>query len=114
MARYNYWQWQSGLTGIIESRPITISTAASVSFDWSHSNQYYMTYNDALILRVRKSISSNWDTLVYLNGQTFGSTGSGNTTPGSFVTETVNLNNSYLGQDAIFQLYGASGYGPDV
>jgi hypothetical protein len=64
MARYNYWSWQSGLTGIIESRPITISTAASVSFDWSHSNQYYMTYNDALILRVRKSTSSNWDTLV--------------------------------------------------
>ena len=114
MVRYNYWSWSSGLTGIIESRPIAISSAATVSFDWSHSNQYYTSYNDALALRVRKSTSPNWDTLVYLNGQSFGSTGSAISTPGSFVTESVYLDTSYVGHDAIFEFYGASGWGPDV
>ena len=114
MVRYNYWSWQSGLTGIIESRPIAISSAATVSFDWSHSNQYYTSYNDALALRVRKSTSPNWDTLVYLNGQSFGSTGAAISTPGLFVTESVYLDTSYVGHDAIFEFYGASGWGPDV
>ena len=40
MVRYNYWSWPGGLTGIIESRPVAIASAATVSFDWSHSNQY--------------------------------------------------------------------------
>ena len=114
MVRYNYWSWSSGLTGIIESRPIAISSAAEVSFDWSHSNQYYTSYNDALALRVRKSTSPNWDTLVYLNGQSFGSTGAAISTPGLFVTESVYLDTSYVGHDAIFEFYGASGWGPDV
>ena len=114
MVRYNYWSWPGGLTGIIESRPVAIASAATVSFDWSHSNQYYTSYNDALALRVRKSTSSNWDTLVYLNGQSFGSTGAAISTPGSFVTESVYLDTSYVGHDAVFEFYGASGWGPDV
>ena len=114
MIRYNYWSWSSGQTGIAESRPVTISGAVEVSFDWSHSNQYYTTYNDMLALRVRKTTSSVWDTLVYLNGQSFGTTGAGITTPGSFTTESVYLDTSYVGHDAVFEFYGISGWGPDV
>lgn len=114
MIHYDYWSWQSGLTAIAESRPVTIQSAATVSFDWSHSNQYYTSYNDALALRVRKSTSSNWDTLVYLNGQSFGSPGATISAPGAFVNSSVYLDTSYVGHDAIFEFYGASGWGPDL
>ena len=114
MIHYDYWSWPSGITAIAESQPVTISSAATVSFDWAHSNQYYATYNDQLALRVRKSTSSNWDTLVYLSGQAFGSPGATISTPGTFVNESVYLDTSYVGHDAVFEFYGASGYGPDV
>ncbi|MEK9830531.1 MAG: hypothetical protein VW420_06870, partial [Schleiferiaceae bacterium] len=36
--RWYYWSWTAGNTGIATSRPVYISSAATVSFDWSHSN----------------------------------------------------------------------------
>ena len=113
-ARWNYWSWTAGNTGILTSRPVDISAAATVSFDWSHSNQYYTSYNDQMTLRVRKETSAVWDTLVYLNGQSFGTSGAAISTPGTFQNEFVYLDTSYVGHNAIFEFYGASGWGPDV
>ena len=113
--RWYFWSWTSGNTGIATSRPISISSAATVSFDWSHSNQYYTSYpNDRMTLRIRKETSGVWDTLVDLNGQTFGSSGAGISTPGTFVNEYMYLDTSYIGHNVIFEFLGASGYGPDV
>jgi hypothetical protein len=112
--RWYYWGWTSGNTGIATSRPVYISSAATVAFDWSHSNQYYTSYDDKMVLRVREENSSNWDTVVYLNGQSFGSSGAATTTPGSFVNEYHYLDTSYIGHNVIFEFFGASGFGPDV
>ena len=85
------------------SRPVNISAAATVSFDWSHSNQYWTSYNDQMTLRVRKETSGSWDTLVYLNGQTFNAAGSGISTPGTFENEFIYLDTSYIGHNVIFE-----------
>ncbi|MDP5067653.1 MAG: right-handed parallel beta-helix repeat-containing protein, partial [Schleiferiaceae bacterium] len=112
--RWYFWAWVGGTTGIATSRPVNISAAATVSFDWSHSNQYWTTYNDQMTLRVRKETSSQWDTLVYLNGQSFNAAGSGISTPGTFENEFLYLDTSYIGHNVIFEFYGNSGFGPDV
>ena len=105
-ARWYFWSWTAGNTGIMTSRPVNISAAATVSFDWSHSNQYWTSYNDQMTLRVRKETSGTWDTLVYLNGQTFNAAGSGITTPGTFENEFIYLDTSYIGHNVIFEFYG--------
>ncbi len=112
--RWYFWSWTAGNTGIATSRPVYISSAATVSFDWSHSNQYYTSYNDMMTLRVREENSSTWDTIVYLNGQSFGTSGSATTSPGSYATEYHYLDTSYVGHNVIFEFYGQSGWGPDV
>ncbi len=112
--RWYFWSWTAGNTGIATSRPVYISSAATVSFDWSHSNQYYTSYNDMMTLRVREENSSTWDTVVYLNGQSFGTSGSGISTPGTFANEYHYLDTSYIGHNVIFEFYGNSGWGPDV
>ena len=112
--RFNFWSWTAGNTGIATSRPVYISSAATVSFDWSHSNQYYTSYNDQMTLRVREENSGSWDTLVYLNGQSFGSSGAAISTPGTFTNEYVYLDTSFVGDNVIFEFYGNSGWGPDV
>ena len=112
--RWYFWSWSAGNTGIATSRPVNISAAATVSFDWSHSNQYWTSYNDQMTLRVRKETSSQWDTLVYLNGQSFNAAGSGISTPGTFENEFIYLDTAYIGHNVIFEFYGNSGWGPDV
>jgi hypothetical protein len=112
--RWYFWSWTAGNTGIATSRPVYISSAATVSFDWSHSNQYYTSYNDMMTLRVREENSSTWDTIVYLNGQSFGTSGSATTSPGSYANEYHYLDTSYVGHNVIFEFYGQSGWGPDV
>ena len=84
-----------------------------MSFDWSH--QYSTSYpNDRLLLLVRSLSANSWDTLVDLSGQTFDSPGSGTTSPGTFITESVTIPSNYIGQNVVFRFDGISGYGPDV
>ena len=110
--RGNFWSWSSG-TAELTSPPVTISSAAQVSFEWSH--QFSTSYpTDQLVLLVRPTTSTSWDTLASLVGQSFDSPGSQYTSPGTFIAETNSLPSSYLGQDVVFRFDGISGYGPDV
>ena len=110
--RGNFWSWSSG-TAQLTSPPLTISSAAQVSFEWSH--QFNTSYpNDQLVLLVRSTISTSWDTLVDLSGQAFDTPGSSTTSPGTFITETVTISSTYIGQNVVFRFDGISGYGPDV
>ena len=111
--RGNFWSWTSGNWAELTSRPVTISSNAQVSFDWSHQ---YMTFypNDQLTLLARPAASSTWDTLIDLKGPNFNTTGAGSTAPGTFVNELAYLPSSYTGSDVIFKFIGNSGYGPDV
>ncbi|NDB66359.1 MAG: hypothetical protein EB168_11945, partial [Euryarchaeota archaeon] len=105
--------WTSGNWAELTSRPVTISSNAQVSFDWSHQ---FMTFypNDQLLLLARPVTSSTWDTVINLIGSTFNSAGAGITTPGPWVNELAYLPSSYTGSDVIFKFIGNSGYGPDV
>ena len=111
--RGNFWSWLNGEFSTITSRPVSITAAAQATFEWSH--QYMSFYpNDKLYLLGKTMTSSTWDTLVKLAGPSFNSTGSGTTTPGSFVDTTVYLPASWVGTQAIFRFVAHSGFGPDV
>ena len=111
--RANFWSWTSGNTGIYLTHPITISTAATVGFKWSH--QYSTSYPlDGFVLRARKVGSTTWDTLFNKSGANLNTPGGGTTTPGTFQPELIYLPASYVGSDAIFELRGNSGFGPDL
>jgi hypothetical protein len=111
--RANFWSWTSGNNAIYSTQPITISTAATVGFKWSH--QFNTTYPlDQFILRARKVGTTAWDTLFNKVGPTFSTAGGGTTVPGTFKTELIYLPASYVGGDVVFELRGNSGFGPDL
>lgn len=111
--RANFWSWTSGNNAIYSTQPITISTAATVGFKWSH--QFNTTYPlDQFILRARKVGTTAWDTLFNKVGPTFNTTGGGTIVPGTFKTELIYLPASYVGGDVVFELRGNSGFGPDL
>ncbi|MDP4901078.1 MAG: right-handed parallel beta-helix repeat-containing protein [Schleiferiaceae bacterium] len=111
--RANFWSWASGNNAIYSTQPITISTAATVGFKWSH--QFNTNYPlDQFILRARKVGTTAWDTLFNKVGPTFNTTGGGTTVPGTFKTELIYLPASYVGGDVVFELRGNSGFGPDL
>ncbi len=111
--RGNFWSWTDGNFATISSRPVTISAVAQATFEWSHQ---YMTFypNDRLYLLGKSLTATSWDTLVKLSGPSFNSTGSGFTSPGTFVDTTVYLPTSWVGSQAIFRFVANSGFGPDV
>lgn len=111
--RANFWSASSGNTFIYTTQPISISTAATVGFKWAH--QFNTTYPlDQFIVRVRKVGTTTWDTLFNKAGAALNTPGGTTTTPGTFQTELIYLLASYVGSDAIFELRGNSGFGPDL
>ena len=113
----NFWGWTSGNYALATTEPISISSDARIKYRWAHL--YNSTYpNDQLIVMVRLSTASSWDTLVSHIGPTFSSPNATSTTPpadSDFIQEIVNLDaGTYTGKDVVFQLVFTSGYGPDV
>jgi hypothetical protein len=110
----SFWAWNN-VSAEALSQAISISVDAQVRFRWSHL--YNSTYPDQLLLLVRVSGTSTWDTLSNLQGTSFSSPGAGSTTPSpdaDFVLEIINLDPSYTGQTVEFRFDMNSGYGPDV
>ena len=111
--RANFWSWTAGINAVYLTHPITISTAATVGFKWAH--QFNTSYpQDGFVLRARKAGSTAWDTLFNKSGSAFNTPGGATTTPGTFQSELIYLPASYVGSDAIFELRGNSGFGPDM
>ena len=112
-ANANFWNWVSGEFAVMTSKPVAIVGAAQATFTWSHL--YMSSYPaDQLLLLVRKTTSSTWDTLANLIGTTFNSPGATIMGPGTFVQNVSNLPATYNGSTAIFRFVGNSGFGPDV
>ena len=114
----NYWNWTQPNFALATTEPINISVDARVKFRWSHLYNGGFGPNDQLILQVRLSSSSVWDTLINLIGPTFTSPGAGNTTPAAdaaFIQETILLDPAlYTSQDVVFQLVMNSGFGTNL
>jgi len=93
--------------------PINFTTSCLGVFEWSH--QYMSAYpNDRLYLLGKTVTAAAWDTLVKLSGPSFNTSGSGFTSPGTFVDTTVYLPTTWVGAQAIFRFVAHSGFGPDV
>ena len=69
---------------------------------------------DGFVLRARKVGTTTWDTLFNKSGSNLNTAGGGTTVPGTFQTELIYMPASYVGSDAIFELRGNSGFGPDL
>jgi hypothetical protein len=113
VARANFWGIFTG-TLVLTSPQITVSSAAELRYKWSHLYSSFYP-NDALHILGRTVGSPTWDTLAAWVGPAFNSNdGAGNTTPGSFVWDTVALDPSWIGQNIEIQLFGTSGFGPSA
>lgn len=112
----NFWTWSTGNVGLASSQAVDITANAEVSFRWAH--KYEPTYpNDQVLLLVRAVGAATWDTISNLAGATFDSPGAQNSAPpadSAFVTETIALDASYVGQTVEFRFDLISGWGPDV
>jgi PKD repeat protein len=114
VARANFWSFNAPNDFKLTSPQIIVSSAAELQYKWSHL--YSSTYpDDALYILGRTVGATVWDTLVAQKGPTFNSNdGAANTTPGSFVWDTVTLNPTWVGQNIEIQLHGVSDFGPSV
>jgi PKD repeat protein len=114
VARANFWSFNAPNDFKLTSPQIIVSSAAQLQYKWSHL--YSSTYpDDALYILGRTVGSTGWDTLVAQKGPTFNSNdGAANTTPGSFIWDTVALDPTWVGQNIEIQLHGVSDFGPSV
>ena len=114
VARANFWSFTSGNTFILQSPQIIMNTSAELRFKWSHLYSSFYP-DDEVTIYGRAVGATQWDTLISLVGAAFNSNdGAGNTTPGSFIWDTVALNPAWVGQTIELQLFANSGFGPSA
>ncbi len=106
-----FWSWSDGNAELV-SPPIALTGNADLLFKWSH--HYNDTYpNDAFEVSISTD-QTNWNVVWSIAGDQFESgDGAGNTAPGTFVQETINID-TYSGQTIYVKFDGISGYGPNL
>ncbi|MCX6256618.1 MAG: PKD domain-containing protein [Bacteroidia bacterium] len=114
-ARYNVYNAPSGsnATMISPAFDLTGLTSPTLTFKWSHlySSSYPL---DELQVQVSTNSGGSWTVVWDKAGAALSSNdGAGNTTPGAFVAETVDLS-SYSTSSTLIKIYGISGYGQDI
>ena len=114
IAEANFWGISSGDLWMT-SLPIHINAHARVKFDWSHL--FSTTYlGDSLRVEIKIDTSSTWVEIWGKGDSRLESNdGAGNTSPGSFKTEVINLDSAtYVGQNVLVRVIAISGYGPNL
>ncbi len=115
IAEASFWGWSNPNDALMTSEPININVDARVLFDWSHlySTSYPL---DSLSVDVKVLPSGSWTSIWGKGGVDLQSNdGAGNTTPGTMVTEIINLDPAtYTGNDIQIRFVANSGYGPDL
>ncbi|MDC0015169.1 T9SS type A sorting domain-containing protein [Flavobacteriales bacterium] len=114
VAEANFWSNSTGIY-FMTSLPVHISERARVTFEWSH---LYSTFypGDSMRVELRIDTSTTWVELWGASGPGLESNdGAGNTVPGSFKEEIINLDSAtYVGQNVLLRFVGVSDYGPDL
>ncbi len=107
----NFWSWNGGNAELI-TPPLALTGTADLVFSWSH--HYNTTYiGDELNVSVSTDMH-NWTSVWNRIDDTFESNdGADDTSPGSFIQETVNLD-AFAGQTIYVKFDAISGYGPDL
>jgi hypothetical protein len=112
--RANFWGWPNG-SAFMASKGISVVNNAQLNFKWSHL--YSTSYpGDSMEVQVKVLPSGNWTTIWVKGGADLESNdGAGNTSPGSFVRETVYLDPVlYTGNEVSVRFIGTSGFGPNL
>ncbi len=110
----SFWNWQ--VPNNAEFTTISFDATGinpAMSFDWSH--HYDSSYpDDELDVSISIDNGLSWVSIWNETGDTFESNdGAGNTSAGSFITETVALH-SYANTVFMLKFDAISGYGPDL
>ena len=114
IAEASFWSWTNGNNGYMTSMDIAVTTDAQIVFDWSHLFSTFYP-NDSLRVDIKKTSASTWTQVWGKKGSDLNSNdGAGNTTPGSFVTETIILDTTYTNDTVQVRFYAHSGWGPDL
>ncbi len=111
-AKADFWNIISGNL-IMQTPPISIDSNSQPILKFSYS---YATssYSDSLDIQI-SSCGNPWVSLWKKGGDNMESNdGAGNTNPGSYKNELVNIPNAYLGQNVMIRFVGTSDYGPDL
>jgi hypothetical protein len=113
VARANFWNFTAPNDFRLTTPQIVMSSAAQLRYKWSHL--YSSFYPDEMRIYAKPVAASTWDTILVINGPAFNSNdGAGNTTPGTFVWDTLALDPAWVGQTIEIQFHGISGFGPDL
>ncbi|MDX5449326.1 MAG: fibronectin type III domain-containing protein, partial [Bacteroidota bacterium] len=110
-----FWSYTAGNDMVMTSPIVTITQNARLRFKWSHLYSSFYPGDSLAVLVKDTSATATWDTLWAAGGPNLNSNdGAGNTSPGSFVEDTVYLNTSYTGSAVRVRFYAYSGYGPNL
>ncbi len=109
IARANFWSINSGDLHMM-SEPIIVNSNARFKFDWSRNTSTF--YNDSVAVQI-KEVGGSWNTVWGMTNPS-SNDGASNTSPGSFVTETIILDSAtYTNKTIQIRFVGVSNWGPD-
>ena len=109
IARANFWSISSGDLHMM-SEPIIVNSNARFKFDWSRNTSTF--YNDSVAVQI-KEVGGSWNTVWGMTNPS-SNDGASNTSPGSFVTETIILDSAtYTNKIIQIRFVGVSNWGPD-
>ena len=109
IARANFWSISSGDLHMM-SEPIIVNSNARFKFDWSRNTSTF--YNDSVAVQI-KEVGGSWNTVWGMTNPS-SNDGASNTSPGSFVTETIILDSAtYTNKTIQIRFVGVSNWGPD-
>ena len=109
IARANFWSISSGDLHMM-SEPIIVNSNARFKFDWSRNTSTF--YNDSVAVQI-KEVGGLWNTVWGMTNPS-SNDGASNTSPGSFVTETIILDPAtYTNKTIQIRFVGVSNWGPD-
>ncbi len=109
IARANFWSISSGTLHMM-TEPIIVNANARLKFDWSRN--FSSSYTDSVAVQVRE-VGGAWNTVWGMTNPS-SNDGATNTSPGSFVTETIMLDSAtYTNKTIQVRFVGVSDWGPD-
>lgn len=109
----DYWNNSTGVY-YLTSSPIIIDQQAQVHFFWSHLASTF--YPDEQLIVLSQSLTTGiWDTILHLRTSdgNFNDALAGNTSPGGFIEEIIQLSPSYINDTIKVRIIGVSDFGPN-
>jgi len=109
----DFWNWANSENATLISPPLQIGNSSVLSFDWSSSSFSIYDLSEFNIY-ISTDTCSSWQMVWEKSGTDLNSNdGATNTTPGSFISEVIDLTN-YINNLIFIKFEGVSGWGPNL